>query len=238
MRQEIEYLKRYSNKDELEDNIKKLEEGIPVQYIVGNVDFYGRLFIVDKNVLIPRFETEELVYKTIKYIKKLNKEHLDILDLGTGSGCIAITLKKELKNSSVTAVDLSVNALEVAKKNADYNHAEIFFLQSDMLKEVKGSFDLIISNPPYIAITDNVDEKVLKYEPHMALFAEENGLYYYKQILSQARKFLKETFMIAFEIGDKQGSMVVDLAKKYFSDCDILLEKDMQGRDRFVFIMK
>ncbi len=236
--QEIEYIKRYSKKDEIEKNLKKLEEGLPVQYIVGNVDFYGRIFKVNENVLIPRFETEELVYKTIQYIKKLSNQTISILDLGTGSGCIAITLKKELSNAQVTAVDLSEVALLVAHENAKQNDAEVTFVHSDMLKNVTGKFDVIISNPPYIAKTDEVDEKVLKYEPHMALFAEDEGLYFYREILKEAHKFLNEQFIIAFEIGEAQGERLLELANQYFAECNISLEKDMQGRNRFLFILK
>lgn len=235
---EIEYIKRYSKKEELEENLKKLETGFPVQYIIGNVDFYGRIFKVNKDVLIPRFETEELVYKTLTYLKKISNQDLSILDLGTGSGCIAITLKKELPNSIVTAVDLSTDALKIAKENAQINEALITFLQSDMLKEVTGKYDVIISNPPYIALNDEVDPKVLKYEPHMALFAEEEGLYFYKEILKDARKFLNEQFIIAFEIGEAQGIKLLEISKKLYPDCKILLEQDMQGRDRFLFIIK
>lgn len=236
--QEIEYIKRYSKKDEIEKNLKKLEEGLPVQYIVGNVDFYGRIFKVNANVLIPRFETEELVYKTLQYIKKLSNQTISILDLGTGSGCIAITLKKELSNAQVTAVDLSEAVLLVAHENAKQNDAEVTFVHSDMLKNVTGKFDVIISNPPYIAKTDEVDEKVLKYEPHMALFAEDEGLYFYREILKEAYKFLNEQFIIAFEIGEAQGEQLLELAKQYFKECNISLEKDMQGRNRFLFILK
>lgn len=236
--QEIEYIKRYSKKDKIEKNLKKLEEGLPVQYIVGNVDFYGRIFKVNANVLIPRFETEELVYKTLQYIKKLSNQTISILDLGTGSGCIAITLKKELSNAQVTAVDLSEAALLVAHENAKQNDAEVTFVHSDMLKNVTGKFDVIISNPPYIAKTDEVDEKVLKYEPHMALFAEDEGLYFYREILKEAHKFLNEQFIIAFEIGEAQGERLLELANQYFAECNISLEKDMQGRNRFLFILK
>ncbi len=235
---EIEYVKRYSKKEDLKSNLKKLEEGLPVQYIVGNVDFYGRIFKVNKNVLIPRFETEELIYKTLQYIKKLSQQKLSILDLGTGSGCIAITLKKELPNTQVIAVDLSDDALLVARENAKQNDAEITFLHSDMLEHVTGTFDVIISNPPYIAKTDEVDEKVIKYEPHMALFAPNDGLYFYQSILKEAHKFLKEQFIIAFEIGEAQGEQVVGLANQFFAGCNISLEKDMQGRDRFLFIFQ
>ena len=131
--QEREYLKKYLDSSKLEEGIKLLEEGVPVQYIVGNVDFYGNIFKVNKNVLIPRFETEELVEKTINYISDYFDKKIDIVDIGTGSGCIAITLKKNL-DCNVDAVDISPNALEVAKENAKVLNTEVNFIEGDLLK--------------------------------------------------------------------------------------------------------
>lgn len=145
---ELEYLKKYLPKDQLEEGIRKYNLGIPVQYIVGNVDFYGNIIEVNENVLIPRFETEELVDRTIKRLK--NKLNLDIVDLGTGSGCIAIALAKNL-DCNVDAVDISVSALQVASKNAINNHVNIDFYFGDMLQPLSKKYDIIISNPPYIA---------------------------------------------------------------------------------------
>ena len=230
-----EYLEQYLEKDKLEDGLKRLESGEPVQYIVGNMDFYGFNFDIDSRVLIPRFETEELVEKTINYLKDY-KQDLSIIDLGTGSGCIAITLKKLLPSSNVTAVDLSTDALEVAKGNAKKLGADINFIQSDMLSNVTGKFDCIISNPPYIAYDEEIMEVVKNNEPHMALYADNNGLYFYEEILKNCSKFLNDKFLIAFEMGQTQGDAIKDLAHKYLSNITVSIEKDMQGLDRFVFI--
>ena len=236
MENNIEYLKKYLKDKTLDEGIELLNKGIPVQYIVGNVDFYGYNFKVNENVLIPRFETEELVEKTIKYINKYFNKKVDILDLGTGSGCIAITLKKEL-DCNVDAVDISPKALEIAKLNAKNNNVDITFYEGDMLSPINKIYDVIISNPPYIAYNEEIMEIVKNNEPHTALYAEDNGLKYYKDIISNANKYLKEKSIIAFEIGEKQGKLILEYAKKYFKDSIITVEKDMQNRDRFVFII-
>ena len=236
MENNIEYLKKYLKDKTLDEGIELLNKGIPVQYIVGNVDFYGYNFKVNENVLIPRFETEELVEKTIKYINKYFDKKVDILDLGTGSGCIAITLKKEL-DCNVDAVDISPKALEIAKLNAKNNNVDITFYEGDMLNPINKTYDVIISNPPYIAYNEEIMEIVKNNEPHTALYAEDNGLKYYKDIISNANKYLKEKSIIAFEIGEKQGKLILEYAKNYFKDSIITVEKDMQNRDRFVFII-
>ena len=229
---DIEYLKKYLNSDTLEEGIKKLERGIPVQYIVGNVDFYGSIIEVNENVLIPRFETEELVDRVIKRLK--NKNNLDIVDLGTGSGCIAISLAKNL-NGNVDAVDISKEALEVAKKNAINNNANINFYLGDMLNPLNKKYDLIISNPPYIAYDEKIMDMVKNNEPHLALYADNEGLYYYEQILKNVKKYLKKDYLIVFEIGYKQAKKIDLLAHQYL-DCSVTIEKDLYGKDRYVFI--
>ena len=180
----LEYIKKYY-KGNIEEAKQKLEQGIPVQYIIGNVNFYGYEFTVNKNVLIPRFETEELVNRTIKYIKEYIKNP-KIVDLGTGSGCIAITLSKEL-NTNVDAVDISASALEVAQQNKKNNNAQVTFYQGNMLEPLKNKYNVIISNPPYISKNEEIEEIVKNNEPKIALYAENEGLYYYKQILKNAK---------------------------------------------------
>ena len=202
---DINYLEKYLPKNKLKEGIERLQNGEPVQYIVGNVNFYGNEIKVNKNVLIPRFETEELVEYTISYIKKMFKEKINIIDLGTGSGCIAITLKKKI-NSNVSAIDISKEALEVAKENAKKNKVEIDFIQNDMLDNISNKFDVIISNPPYISKNEEIQDIVRKNEPSLALYADNEGLYYYEKIIKQAKKNLKEKFIIAFEIKTKEGS--------------------------------
>lgn len=229
---ELEYLKKYLPKDQLEEGIRKYNLGIPVQYIVGNVDFYGNIIEVNENVLIPRFETEELVDRTIKRLK--NKRNLDIVDLGTGSGCIAIALAKNL-DCNVDAVDISVSALQVAQKNAINNHVNIDFYFGDMLQPLSKKYDIIISNPPYIAYDEEIMSIVKDNEPHIALYASNDGLYYYEKILSNCKKYLKKNGLIIFEIGCNQAEKITSLAHQYLN-CDVVVEKDLQNKDRFVFI--
>ena len=231
---DIDYLKKYLPKEKLEEGLKKLEEGKPVQYIVGNVDFYDINLLVNKNVLIPRFETEYLVEKTINYAKNL-KEPLDILDIGTGSGAIAITLAKHIP-SNVLATDISEKALKVAKENAKRNNVKIEFKQSDILKNVKGKFDIIISNPPYISKDEIIDPLVKNNEPHIALYADNFGLYFYEEILKNIKPHLKEKFLIAFEIGMTQSKAITELAQTYLPNSNIITEKDLTGKDRYIFI--
>lgn len=230
----IEYLKKYLPKEKIEEGIKKLQEGKPVQYIVGNVDFYDINLLVNENVLIPRFETETLVEKTINYAKKL-KNPLDILDIGTGSGAIAITLAKHLK-SNVLATDISEKALEIAKKNAIRNNVQINFKKSDILKNVKGKFDIIISNPPYISKDEIIDPLVKNNEPHLALYADNKGLYFYEEILKNIKPYLKEKSIIAFEIGYTQSEDITKIAQKYLPKAKIITEKDLTHKNRYIFI--
>ena len=234
---DIEYLKKYLPEEKLEDGLKRLEKGEPVQYIVGNVDFYGFTFKVNPCVLIPRFETEELVSKTIEYANIVFKEPFKAVDLGTGSGCIAITLKKKLGSKiDISAVDISKAALEVAMENAKDNEVEINFYHGDMLEPLNEKYDLIISNPPYISADEEIMKIVKDNEPSIALYAENDGLANYEKILSKARNYLNSKSMLAFEIGWWQASRVIEIANKYFPESLIKVEKDLQEKDRFVFI--
>ena len=231
---DIDYLKKYY-KGDITEAINRLNKGEPVQYIVGNVDFYNYNFIVNKNVLIPRFETEELVDQTIKKTKEFFKNKVDILDIGTGSGAIAITIKKEL-DSNVTATDISKEALAVAKENAQKNNAEINFVNTDIYKGISTKFDIVISNPPYISYDEEIEEIVKNNEPNLALYAENNGLYFYEKILKNIKSILKDKYLICFEIGETQFQSIKEFKDKYLPESKIELKKDMQGRDRMVFI--
>jgi len=232
---DVQYLRKYLYDDKYEEGIKRLEKGEPVQYIVGNVDFYGNIINVNKNVLIPRFETELLVEKTISLINKKFDKKVDILDIGTGSGCIAITLDK-FTNSNVTGVDISEEALIVAKDNNISNNTNVSFYQSDIFSNITGKYDVIISNPPYISFDEDIMDVVYNNEPHLALFAEDNGLYFYDKILSECKNYLNDKFIIAFEIGYKQGLLIEKIAYEYLDNIDVSIEKDYSGKDRFVFI--
>lgn len=229
---DIEYLKKYYD-GPIEEALKELEQGKPVQYIVGNVDFFDINLKVNENVLIPRFETEELVDKVIKYAKNFDRT-LKIVDIGTGSGAIAITLKKKLK-ANVTATDISESALEVAKENALLNNVYINFKQGNLLEPLNEKYDILVSNPPYIAYDEEIMEIVKNNEPHLALYAPNNGLYCYEEILKNARNYLNDKALIAFEIGEKQGESLKELSLKYLG-IEAKIEKDLQGRDRFAFI--
>jgi release factor glutamine methyltransferase len=196
-------------------------------------------FKVNPHVLIPRFDTEILVEKTIAYSKTIpNKK---ILDIGTGSGAIAIALKTYIPDAKVTATDISLSALDVAKENAaclseqiiGNNCGDIIFKQQDLFENETEKYNIIVSNPPYIAYDEKLDPVVLK-EPHNALFASDNGLEYYKRIFEVIDQFLEEEFLIILEIGSTQGAEVSKLFRKKFANVSV--EKDLQGLDRIVII--
>lgn len=231
---DIEYLDKYYSGD-INEAIKRLENGEAIQYIVGNVDFYGRIFNVDKRVLIPRFETEELISRTIKYIDDYFDFKPSILDIGTGSGCIAITLSLELK-CSVDALDISEYALEVAKDNCSLNSADVNFIKSDLFENVHKKYDVIISNPPYISIDEQIDDVVFKNEPHLALYAQDKGLAIYKKIFKSVENYINNKAFLAFEIGYRQGRELVSCVQDIFPQANVWVEKDLSGKDRFLFV--
>ena len=230
-----EYLKKYLDSSKWNEGFKLLQGGEPLQYIIGDVNFCGSIIKVNSNVLIPRFETELLVEKTINYVKENFDSKVKIIDLGTGSGAIAITLMKKL-DCMVDAIDISPKALEVAKENALLNKTDIKFFESDMFEKVNGRYDVIISNPPYVSYDEKIDDIVKNNEPAIALFAENNGLEFYEKILSLANNYVNDKAIIALEIGRSQGSSVKKIAYKYFPKAKIKVEKDLPGEDRFVFI--
>lgn len=232
------YLKDNNLLDRLDEYTVRLLNGEPVQYIIGNVCFYGFDFLVNKNTLIPRFETELLVEKTYNYINKyFNTTSIKIVDIGTGSGCIAITLNKLLEGSNVIGVDISKEALKVANKNNIINDTSVKFIESDIFSNINDKFDVIISNPPYIREDEEIMDIVKNNEPHMALYAPDKGLYFYDKIISDSRNYLNDKFIMAFEIGCMQGNDIVNIVKKYYGDnTKVLVEKDYSGKDRFVFV--
>lgn len=209
-----------------------LNKSIPIQYILGYTYFYGYKLIVNKNVLIPRRETEELV----DYIIHNSISNPRILDIGTGSGAIAISLKSSLKDSNVVASDISNDALEIAKLNAKINNQTIEFIESDIFSNIEGKFDIITSNPPYISKRENVDELVYNNEPHLALFANEEGLYFYRKILEDAYKYLNEKFLIIFEIPEDKDKELTNLVKISYPNSDFEIKKDLQGKSRMLII--
>jgi len=217
--------------------LDQLKKGEPVQYILGYTEFYGLNFEVNPNVLIPRPETEELVNWIIE---SAVSPAINILDIGTGSGCIAITLKHELAQSTVSAIDISAGALETAKRNASLNKVDVHFIHADILAHENISIDeklnIIVSNPPYVTETDKrqMHANVTDFEPHSALFVpEENPLLFYKVIASFAAKNLKPNGLLFFEINESYGKETIELlTNKYFNNIE--LRKDMSGRDRMI----
>ena len=213
---------------------KNINEDTPLSHLVGFDYFYDRKFKVTRDVLSPRIETEELIYKVLEYIKKSKKDSFKILDLCTGSGIIAITLKKEIveKYTEIVASDISEKALSIAIENANNNNANITFIKSDLFDNISGKFDLIISNPPYISYKDKITIKdnVLKYDPHLALFAEEDGIYFYRKIIENAVHYLSKDGVIFFEIGYDQKEKIFELGK--INNFITTVYKDINNRDR------
>jgi release factor glutamine methyltransferase len=226
--------------DFMKNALLKLKNQIPIQYIVGETGFYGLQFKVDKNVLIPRPETEELVEWIVQNHK--NSNSVKILDIGTGSGCIAISLAKNLPNAAVFALDISSEAINIAKNNATMNHVNVNFLNADILtiSKLPDTFDIIVSNPPYVRELekDQMQQNVLSNEPHIALFVEnENPLLFYDKIAELSKKHLTENGVLYFEINQYLGTETVDLLKtKGFKNVEI--KKDIYGADRMVKCLK
>lgn len=223
--------------DNLEEVIAKIDEGYPIAYLIGDVSFYGSPFKVNENVLIPRFETETLIEKTIKLIKSLNLENSNLIDLGTGSGVIAITLKKEIPSLNITAIDKSKEALKVAIENSKLNKVNVDFQNQDIFNyKLPENISIVISNPPYIEEDSNYNQNVL-YEPKEAIFVSNtNPLIYYEQILKIAKEQITKKHLIAFEIDEDHKEDMHKLCKKYFPSDNIVIEKDLAGKNRYAFI--
>ena len=232
---------------------KQLEQEIPIQYIIGKTEFFGLPFNINKEVLIPRPETEELVEQVIKEVSLIktyntasneatNEKQITILDIGTGSGCIAISLKKELPSSKISAIDVSNEALRIAKKNALLNKVDINFIHLDILKtnNLDKLYDVIVSNPPYVRELEKKEMKnnVLNNEPHLALFVDnKNPLLFYNKIAELANKFLTKNGQLHLEINQYLGKETIKLlAEKGFKN--IQLKKDIFGNDRIITAFK
>ena len=220
--------------------LEKLKQQIPLQYILGTTSFYDLEFEVNNDVLIPRPETEELVawiLSNIAITKSANK--LKILDIGTGSGCIAISLAKNIPNSEVFAIDVSEKALAVAKKNASINEVKVIFIEENILntESLHQTFDVIVSNPPYVRNLEKqeIHKNVLDYEPHLALFVEDDddALLFYRKIAHLAQKNLSENGQLYFEINQYLGKQMIELLQeKGFKNIE--LKKDIYGNDRMI----
>ncbi|WP_270640866.1 peptide chain release factor N(5)-glutamine methyltransferase [Longibaculum muris] len=227
--------------DAFQEGMKRYMAGEPIQYIKGKETFFSRDFIVNENVLIPRYETEELVenilYKIDDYFD--DYDSIDLCDVGTGSGAIAISLALEEPKLKVTATDISEEALEVARLNARELSAQVDFYQGDMLKpliERNIKVDIFVSNPPYIPNEQEIENVVKDNEPHVALFGGNDGLYFYRKIFSQVHAVIKERALLAFEMGFDQRELMSEAVEHYFPDVPYEIIKDINGKDRMLFI--
>lgn len=239
LKQPKEYL-IINNKEELKvkdeqeyfENIEKVKNGYPIQYITHHQEFMKLDLYVDENVLIPQPDTEILVEETLK---KCDKFNIKILDLCTGSGAIAVSLANELKEAIITASDVSEKALQVAKKNSKNNNAKIEFIQSNLFENIENKFDIIVSNPPYIEskVIEKLSENV-KCEPKLALDGGEDGLYFYRRIALEAPKFIEKNGYLIMEIGFNQKESVINILKENKNYKDIEAVKDLAGNDRVV----
>jgi len=227
----------------LESATNRLQKEEPIQYILGKTEFYGLPFFVNEHVLIPRPETEELIEWIIEKVTSTSlSDQNNILDIGTGSGCIPITLKKKLSKANITSIDVSEIAIEVAIKNAELNNVEINFIHQDILNtsELHQKFGVIVSNPPYVRELEKEEIKnnVLENEPHLALFVEDhNPLLFYDKIADLAKEFLLENGLLFFEINQYLGKETVELLQtKGYKNIE--LKKDLFGNDRMILAHK
>jgi release factor glutamine methyltransferase len=222
--------------------LAKLQQEIPIQYLLGKTHFYGLDFEVDGNVLIPRQETEELVDWIIRN-QQINKPtSQQVLDIGTGSGCIAISLAKNMPDAKVCAIDVSEKVLFVAQKNADLNQVDVTFIHQNILETegLQATFDIIVSNPPYVRNLEKAEIKknVLEHEPHLALFVEDHdALIFYRKIAVLAQKNLKENGQLYFEINQYLGKEMIDLLES-MGFVEVVLRKDIYGNDRMIMATK
>ncbi|MCM3744182.1 peptide chain release factor N(5)-glutamine methyltransferase [Sporosarcina luteola] len=216
---------------------EELLTGRPVQHIIGTEQFYGLSFEVNEYVLIPRPETEELVLGALEQSRRIPGK-CRVADIGTGSGAIAIAYKKERPEALVTATDISEAALDVAKRNAIRNGADIDFRLGNLTEPIKTEkWDVVLSNPPYIAMEESqeMSKTVLDFEPHNALFADDDGLFFYKKLAQELPALMESRSLIGVEIGYLQGPQVSELFQKAFPDARVSIEKDVNGKDRMIF---
>ena len=227
-------LKEKYKGEEFDRIVKLIENDYPVQYLIGDVPFFNTTIKVDERALIPRPETELLVTKVHDLIKGKDK---NIIDLCTGSGAIIISLLKNNPNCTGTGVDISKDALNLAKENAELNNTKVNFVEKDILKDINinEKYDVLVSNPPYVKCNEYVSPNT-KYEPSIALYEPEN-LIFYKTIIKESHKFLNKINIIAFEIGKDTEEEIISYAKEYYPDANIYVEKDYAGINRYIFII-
>lgn len=233
---DLELLEKKYQGESLDIALNKVKEGYPVQYLIGNVNFCGNIINVNENVLIPRYETEFLVELVLKSIPEDFKGN--ILDIGTGSGCISISIAKKLKNAKVVGIDISKKALEVATSNKELNSSNnVEFKNIDLFNMHNfNNFEIIISNPPYVSYNEEVGKET-KFEPQNAIFAENNGLIFYEEIIKKA-SLSNNIKHIFFEIGMNQAKDINAIKNKYLPNYKIEIHKDLAGKDRYIHIFE
>ncbi|MFF2877371.1 peptide chain release factor N(5)-glutamine methyltransferase [Gottfriedia sp. NPDC057991] len=239
-------------REDLEENdwkqfqelVHKHIDGQPIQYLIGYEYFYGRKFFVNEEVLIPRPETEELVEGVLHRIQKhwKNTEQLELVDVGTGSGAIAISLALENKQLTVHTVDIAAESIQVAERNAQELQANVHFIHNDLLNyfiEEKKRVDIVVSNPPYIPHEDwlGLDEVVKEHEPYRALVGGEDGLDFYRRFANDLPKVLEEKSLVAFEVGVNQGEQVADILREVYPNSNVEVVLDINGKDRMVYMV-
>jgi len=236
IRSQLENSISVENQNEFLKTVSILKEGKPYQQILGETYFYGNRFFVDENVLIPRPETEELIELIENKLSHLKKEKLKILDVGTGSGCISISLAKIFPNAEVSSIDISEKALNVAQKNADFHKVKVNFIQKDYLTgKLDEIYDIIVSNPPYIDVLEKeeISYSVKNFEPNIALFAPENRvLAFYEKIAKDSENHLKKEGSVFLEINQKLGKETLQLFQDVLTKSELV--KDLSENDRFV----
>lgn len=235
------YLRREEpvlDEKEFNSKLKKLLDGEPIQYIINSASFCGLDLYVDNSVLIPRMETEEVVQYALKLIKKKYKKPIKILDVGTGSGCIAIALEKE-HVGEIFASDISEKSLRTAVKNAEIHNSNIQFFKSDLLQypiSEKMKFDFIISNPPYIINKNEIDERTIKFEPRQALYPNEDVYSFYERILKESKQVLSGDYSIVLEIGYDMKDRLEVIVNSLFPNKKVEFIKDINGKYRIISI--
>ena len=227
--------------EEFSTGMERILQNEPMAHVLGYSWFYGYKMITNENVLIPRYETEELCAQILSRIDLYFPKEipLECVDVGTGCGAIAITLKKEEPRLVMSASDISKEALEVAKENAKINEANITFVEGDMLEPIKAlnkKFDILVCNPPYIPENEKMEPSVIDFEPHVALFGGKDGLYYYEKVFKGCLEVLKEKSMMAFEMGWNQKRAMEKLLKEYLPQADYEVVKDINGKNRMLFV--
>ena len=234
--------KPVKDEEKLKSNIERVTSGEPLQYVLGYAFFVNSNYVVNKDVLIPRQETEELAVSTLKTIVKMfgKEPKIKIVDIGTGSGVLGIYLKEYFPNSTVICTDISENSLQIAKINAKNHHVDIDFRQGDMLDPIKDETEVavVISNPPYIGDESTVDPQTLKYEPHLALFAEPKTKYYEIIMSLIDSTTLGEKYLLAFEIGEDMEEELTHIIETRYKGIMYKFEKDIYGKTRFLYIIK